>query len=258
MTKISKDNAHQSRHRVKIFRAVQSIMKQDEADLRKVIDLRQKILKPRHVNNHDSIQPSNLKESLRSWAINYHIQQKAVTALLKILISVGFTSLPSDSRALMKTPRTVDIENRAGGQYWHNGLSNCLSRIFAKLTSNIEIQLNFNIDGLPLFNSSPIGFWPILANIHEMPDIKPMIIAIWSGISKPNNLNDFLQPLVNEINEVVQNGITINGYRIEVLIRAFLCDSPARSFLKGFFKNQIFHLTCINCGAFFRRGIFQS
>lgn len=34
------------------------------------------------------------------------------------------------------------------------------------------------------------------------PTIKPMVILIWCGESKPNNLNDFLFPFVNELEEL--------------------------------------------------------
>lgn len=70
-------------------------------------------------------------------------------------------------------------------------------------------------------------------NLKGMPDVKPMVIAIWSGVGKPNNLTEFLQPFVNDLNHIFQNGIIINDYRIDIIIRCFLCDSPARSFLKG-------------------------
>lgn len=69
----------------------------------------------------------------------------------------------------------------------------------------------------------------------DMPDIKPMTIGIWCGVSKPSCLTAFLQPLINEINEIVWNGIHINDHRIEVAIRNFICDAPARAFLKGSF-----------------------
>lgn len=235
MTKILKNNGKLSQTRLKMFRAVQSIMKQDESELLNVIGLRKKIIRTeQHINTEETTKSPSLSKALRSWAIEYRVKQRAVSALLKILISFGLTSLPSDSRALLKTPRFVEVEARAGGQYWHNGLLKCLKSIFSKLSSNISIQLNFNIDGLPLFKSSPIRFWPILSNIHDMPEIKPMIIGIWSGVGKPNNLTEFLQPLVTDINETVRNGIKINGYQIEVCVRCFICDSPARSFLKGF------------------------
>lgn len=63
--------------------------------------------------------------------------------------------------------------------------------------------------------------------------IAPLIISIWLGDSKPSNLNEYLREFVTELNKIVQNGVTINGHVIKILIRAFICDSPARSFIKG-------------------------
>lgn len=62
-----------------------------------------------------------------------------------------------------------------------------------------------------------------------------MAIGIWSGNQKPSDLNEYLEPLVDDINAVARDGIIINGYRLDIEIRSFLCDSPARSFLKGFY-----------------------
>lgn len=67
----------------------------------------------------------------------------------------------------------------------------------------------------------------------DMSYIKPMTIGIWCGNGKPSCLNQFLQPLIDEINEVVCNGVHVNGYEIIVAVRCFICDAPARAFLKG-------------------------
>lgn len=67
----------------------------------------------------------------------------------------------------------------------------------------------------------------------EIPKIKPMVIAIWCGNEKPKNLNDYLLKFVNELNHVLSNGITINGYQLTVNFHCFVCDTPARAFLKG-------------------------
>lgn len=69
--------------------------------------------------------------------------------------------------------------------------------------------------------------------LKGMPDIKPMVIGIWCGIGKPSNLTEFLQPFVEDLNKIIRNGIIINDNQIELVVRCFLCDSPARSFLKG-------------------------
>lgn len=66
-----------------------------------------------------------------------------------------------------------------------------------------------------------------------MRHIKPMVIAIWSGEGKPTVLNEFLEPFVNELNDLLRDGISINGHQIAICVRCFICDSPARAFIKG-------------------------
>lgn len=60
-----------------------------------------------------------------------------------------------------------------------------------------------------------------------------MTIAIFYGKTKPTSLDGFLKQLVEELNDVLNNGISINNCRINVKLRSFICDSPARAFLKG-------------------------
>lgn len=66
-----------------------------------------------------------------------------------------------------------------------------------------------------------------------MTDLKPMLVAIWCGIGKPKDLNEFLSPFVHELNDILDFGVIINGYRIDIEGIAFIADSPARAFLKG-------------------------
>lgn len=61
---------------------------------------------------------------------------------------------------------------------------------------------------------------------------KPMVISIWCGRGKPI-LNEFLDPFVTELNEILANGIKINDFDLNVSVAFFVCDSPARAFLKG-------------------------
>lgn len=63
--------------------------------------------------------------------------------------------------------------------------------------------------------------------------IKPIVIAIWCGRGKPDNVNSYLNQFVVELNELLKNGLEINGYKIRVVIRSFICDAPARAFIKG-------------------------
>lgn len=97
----------------------------------------------------------------------------------------------------------------------------------------MAIEINISIDGLPLFESSNDQFWPILYNVNNMPHIAPMIIGLFYGKSKPGRIEEFLTPFVDEIEPILQNGLIINGNILSVKIRSFICDSPARAFLKG-------------------------
>lgn len=176
MPKILKNTkkAMQTRERVRLFRGVQSIMNYNTtSNLLNVTKLKQKLIVNEEKSPHERISSSNnrfsnLLSDLRTWAIEKNIQKRAITALLKILRSAGITCLPMDSRKLLETPRNVIIVNRAGGKYWHHGIKNCLNESFSKLTSNFKVEINLNIDGLPLFKSSPLVFWPILMNVHGM------------------------------------------------------------------------------------------
>lgn len=79
---------------------------------------------------------------------------------------IGSQDLPKDYRKLLQTPKYVNIVPAAGGHLWYNGIEKNLLYIFSKLDKDLTIEMNFNVDGLPIFKSTTRSFWPILANIH--------------------------------------------------------------------------------------------
>lgn len=176
----------------------------------------------------------DFKDNLRKWSIEYKVTQSALRALLK-LINDGFGEMfPSDPRTFLNTSQEVVISKiGTDGQYWHNGFEKNIRNIFQNVTESKTISINVNMDGLPLFKSSKNEVWPILFNITEMPNIKPKVIGIYFGSSKCADLDSYLGPFVSEMKEVMTNGIIINSHKITVLLRAIICDSPARSFVKG-------------------------
>lgn len=67
-----------------------------------------------------------------------------------------------------------------------------------------------------------------------MPNISPFIIAIWCGdMSKPTDLDEYLMAFVTELKQLLENPIRISNHRIHVRVRCFVCDTPARAFIKG-------------------------
>lgn len=165
MSKRTKNSLAGNKKRQLIFRQVNSIIKKEESEYLVAVSTN------KIDNTRDTIKRSQseiLPELLKRWAVEYGITRTALSALLKILISVGLWYLPSDSRTLLKTPRTVPIVDMFGGKIWYRGLKKNIESLFAGIKENIAIKLSFNIDGLPLFKSSKITFWPILAHIFGL------------------------------------------------------------------------------------------
>lgn len=171
---------------------------------------------------------------LKDWALRNQIKHTALNELLKLLsTSYGIEYLPKDSRTLLRTPKLVNIQQMGTDEFWYNGIQECLFNMFSNLEKSTQILLNFHIDGLPISGSSKHQFWPILMNVANMPHVlSPMVVAIYSGTSKPSSAEEFLRQFVNELNEILQNGLMINRNRIDVKVNAFICDTPARCFLK--------------------------
>uniref|UniRef100_A0A182SI62 Uncharacterized protein n=1 Tax=Anopheles maculatus TaxID=74869 RepID=A0A182SI62_9DIPT len=68
---------------------------------------------------------------------------------------------------------------------------------------NYILDVNISVDGLPLHNSGPTQLWPILMQVKNVPDIPIMILGIFCGAAKPDSIEDFLRPLVDEINHIL-------------------------------------------------------
>ncbi|XP_045461545.1 uncharacterized protein LOC123671624 [Harmonia axyridis] len=156
--------------------------------------------------------------------------------------------LPHDPRTLLKTYHTiVMVKIGENGHYWHHGLQFSLQKMLTSI-QNLpkKISLNISMDGLPIYKSSRSEFWPILFNIHELPEIKPMIIGIYCGKGKPSNLAEYLTPFVEEAKPILSEGLIINGNNTTVKIRCFVCDSPARAFIKGVTNFNSKH-GCLKC-----------
>lgn len=117
-------------------------------------------------DNNEQREEASFSMKLKIWAINHNITRSALSDLLKNLISIGLTWLPSDARTILNTPRNIEVTNEAGGKFWYRGIKYNLCRIFSKLTTDMNLTLNFNLDGIPLYRSSKQEFWPILGKIH--------------------------------------------------------------------------------------------
>uniref|UniRef100_A0A182YSW0 Uncharacterized protein n=1 Tax=Anopheles stephensi TaxID=30069 RepID=A0A182YSW0_ANOST len=176
----------------------------------------------------------NIVDCLKYFALSTNQKHSAINVLLKILKSKTNYVLPRDARTLLSTNRNrPEISDLGNGLFWNRGVTKSLIENLRYATVTETLSLNIFIDGLPLHKSSNMQFWPIMINIQEMPHIAPITTALFCGRSKPTNAQQFMDPLVQELNVLMDEGLELNNRRVNVKIRAIIADSPARAFLKG-------------------------
>lgn len=96
-----------------------------------------------------------------------------------------------------------------------------------------EVQLNVGIDGLSLFKSSLVGLWPILGRVSNLKRKPVFLIGSYVGDKKPYIVDVYLHDFVEEVKYLSTNGFLCKNNSINVLIRAIICDTPARSYVCG-------------------------
>lgn len=90
-----------------------------------------------------------------------------------------------------------------------------------------------NIDGASIHHSSKKHIWIILGIVYHLEyDAKPFLIGLYYGDSKPSSINEFLHDFIGEINDLITNGINIGNSHYNFNIKAFVCDTPARAYIK--------------------------
>lgn len=190
---------------------------------------------------------NDLSTKLQDWATNYKISHSALTSLLHIL-SPHFAELPLHSRTLLRTPIHMQRKQLENGEYCHIGLANELKNFLAQNTmfSAEVLKIGFNVDGLPLFRSSNIQFWPILGIVKNTTQNKPFPIGIFCGTSKPIPLEKFLDDFINELVYLLKEGIEFCNKKYRLEIHSFVCDAPAKAYLK-MIESHCGYSSCDKC-----------
>uniref|UniRef100_A0AAG5DNQ2 Transposase domain-containing protein n=1 Tax=Anopheles atroparvus TaxID=41427 RepID=A0AAG5DNQ2_ANOAO len=130
---------------------------------------------------------------------------------------------------------------------WYQGIENCLQHYYRNVTPEVDaLHINLSMDGLPLHNSGPTQLWPILMQLHNIPETPIMIVGVFCGASKPTNCEDCLRPLVTELNHLQTAGVDLNGKLFGLRVRAIIADTPARAFIKGVAYHNAIE-GCIKC-----------
>ena len=184
-------------------------------------------------SSEDDDTSTNIENQLAKWAAVEDIKSTSVNKLLKIL-SPHFPTLPLDWRTLSKTPVQHNVIEIGGGQYCHVGLEKGLLHIIQTTSfSGDSLELQINVDGIPLFHSSSTSLWPILCLVRNVNAREPFVVGLFCGKQKPTNAAEFLSQFVSDTDNLMRHGFTVDGKKYAIKIHSFVCDAPARAFVKG-------------------------
>lgn len=160
-----------------------------------------------YCTNPNNDPATSFKNKLQQWALKFYISHMAITALLLLLNTVLPFSLPLDSRTLMGNLRQVEVREMGGGEHPHFEVERAVRGIiseFKREGKNIkEIKLIFNIDDFPLYKSTVKSLLLILCSELNGKSVYP--VGAFYGQSKPEDANEFLQPFVEELTDLIKN-----------------------------------------------------
>jgi hypothetical protein len=187
-------------------------------------------------SDSDTNDGKDLASELRTWAVDSGVTHSQLNKLLPILRKTK-KSLPLTANTLLRTADVVECGSRSGGDYLYFGVKVGLENLFRcvavdELCLVDEVQLAFNIDGVPLFVSSTYSLWPILCYAMNVKPQQVFVVALYGGKSKPSDLT-FIQDTVNELNSLISDGILIEGRRLTCMLKMCVCDAPARAMVKA-------------------------
>ena len=184
---------------------------------------------------------TTINEDLATCAVRNSWTRASINELLTVLMVHGHDNLPKDARTLLKTPRSIITEMKCGGQYIYLVIEHGIVQKLQEVECfDNTLELIINIDGLPLYRSSSTQLWPILCYFGSF---EIFIIAIFCGNSKPMPLEDFLHYFLEEWDKLKESGINVLGTIYHLRIKAFICDAPARAYL----KDVILHTGYYSC-----------
>jgi len=198
--------------------------------------------------NEEKIVELDLQSALRSWSIEHNVSILALTSLLKILkSSKKHPDLPIDGRTLLCTPINLasQIKQCGSGEMIYIGIEKNLRRLSTQMKLPSNLNLQFNIDGLPLFKSANSQLWPVLCSTLEV-EHRPFVVAAYYGTKKPEDINVYLEPLVEELNFLAIHDLTIDSQNTSIRVHSFVADSPARALILCVKSHSGYH-SCTKC-----------
>lgn len=182
-------------------------------------------------DTHASTSNTTLESELVDFYHKHTPTRDMMNDLLHILHK-HHPSLPLDSRTLLNTERNVSYTTSMGGIYKYFGIEHQIKEFIdlSKFDSSHPLKLKVNVDGCELFRSSNKHLWPILFTVN---DSNPLVLALFYGRGKPDCVHTYMKDFIDEYERLSSVGLQFSDKIYSVVISAFICDAPARAFLKS-------------------------
>ena len=94
--------------------------------------------------------------------------------------------------------------------------------------------------------------WPILCRSLDLIDDRPFVVGIFVGSGKPKSLEVYLHDFISEMLTLKIDNLVFNNVTYKVYIRCFICDAPARQYLKCIVGHGSYYACerCTQCGEY--------
>lgn len=181
----------------------------------------------------------------------FYVESKVNLTQLGLLLSklrLFHPELPCDPRTIVKTPRSTNVKQLANGTYVHIGLkSGLVRRLEFGTVGNVKtLKVDMGFDGLPLSKSTEVHCWPIMARSFNLKDCRPFVVGVFCGSGHPEPLREYLADYMSEAKQLLLGGIDFDSVNYRVVIHCYICDAPARAYLKCI-KGHSGHSGCERC-----------
>ncbi|XP_032790823.2 uncharacterized protein LOC116927889 [Daphnia magna] len=194
---------------------------------------------------------NDVKQSLVQWVVECNIPRCHVNNLLKSLHNdAKLTFLPIDSRTLLSSRRgKIQLIDMPPGKYQHFDIAAALLNILSAMAEHGKelpdvLYILINIDGIPLSKSSLSDFWPILIKVLGWDEI--VVGGIYHGAKKPADINQYLARFRDDILRLRATGLEFRGKKVEVVLTAICCDTPATTFVMSIATHNAYY-GCRKC-----------
>jgi len=133
----------------------------------------------------------------------------------------------------------ADGKQKEGLHDWYHGLVFLAAVRAGLFTKDTDIALSISTDGFEAWRQGGFQGWPIIVTVLNLPpgartrNVCQIVVAITPGPRQPVDLESFLHPLAEELNELARGipGIRVAGTSEPIVLRAhpvqFTTDMPA-------------------------------